>query len=361
MSDSRVVAFKESLVQGDTAAAIDRFDGFDDAVDEQERREGALRDVARGLIARTPPGDASHAAAQQFLRNVSTAQQARLKAKYDYALYLQGGPSAEAVADRVDTVITATETVDKAAERMRETGSDVPLAPALTLDGPRDVLAQVGSSIEATYTLSNIGTSAAGGLEVSLDGYDLSVAPSTVESLAPGESAEVTVSGTATEAASEPLVVSVGAQTARTGINILDGDGHLDRALLVLDDITDYLDAIAPDESEQEETGGNGGKGKKNKSGTGANGNGGPSKGYNGLVEKVATAREQIETIRQQIESGDDESVETDIESVQRLMGAFINQTHGWGKTHLSDRSEALLAADAGRVIDELAAAAELV
>lgn len=64
--------------------------------------------------------------------------------------------------------------------------------------------------------------------------------------------------------------------------------------------------------------------------------------------------RKRIEAVK----SSSGGSVSNEIKSIQKLMGAFINQVHGWGKNNISDQNQAVLANDAGGVVDELAAAA---
>lgn len=345
MTDNRIITFRDLLRNGDAAEAIDQFDEFDAAVEQQANRESALRDIARGIIARVQPDAPAHATAQQFLQTVTDAQQARIKAKYDFALYLQGGPSAESVADRVNDVISTTDAVEKTAEQMRNYGSEISLPSVLSLSGPGDITTTAGSTIEETYTVTNVGVSDANNVEVTLDGYELSIEPVSIDSLSPGDSVVLSVSGPASEVTEAPVVVSAGAASTRTGLNILDSNGHLDRALITISDIENHLGALSEGDDKPKK------KEKRN----------GKSKKYNGLKNKINEARKQIEIIQEQIKSTENESVSAELESVRELMGAFINQIHGLGKTHLSDRDEAVLASDATKVIDELAAAAQTV
>lgn len=252
------------------------------------------------------------------------------------------------------TFSSSTEAVETAAERMRAAGADRSLPPALSLSGPSDITVSVGSAIDATYTVTNVGLSTATDIAVTLEGYDLSISPSSVESLPAGETAELTLSGVATEPTESLLVISAGAETARASLDVLDEDGHLDRALAIIGDIEDRLgriaDAADDNSSPDKDKGKTKGKGKNKPKGKDKR----QSNGINGLQEKLTTARKRIEAVK----SSASGSVSNEIKSIQKLMGAFINQVHGWGKNNLSNRNEAVLTNDAGGVVDELAAAA---
>lgn len=335
MTDDRIVDFRDALRDGDTAGAVDGFDGFDAAVDDQANRESALRDVARGVIARTPPDEPAHQAAQGFLRAVNDAQGARTKAKYDFALHLEGGPSAADVADRVDAVLDTTDAVETAAGDLREEADGIDLPPALSVTGPSALLVPKGTSIEAEYTASNVGVTPASDLDVTLDGYDgVSASPDAIDSLTAGADATITVSGPADETVEAPLVVSVGAESARTDLRVLDKAGFLDRALTVLDEVQQRLERVSDDAD---------GKGNSD---------------FRGLENKLRTARNRIEKLKKEAESGGGKgrgkSLDERIRSTMKLLGAFINQAEGLSPRQLSSQDAAVLAGDAGEVIDEL-------
>lgn len=340
MVDERVVEFRDALRAGDAAAIVEAFDGFDAAVDTQEARERAVRDVARGIIARSPPDAQEHQSAQQFLRAVSDAQEARISAKYDFALYLQEGPSADRVADSVDRVIETTAAVEDAINAVRDDGRDLMVPPALSVTGPNDVEVASGEAFEAEYTVRNVGVSPAGGLDVAVEGPDLSATPGEIESLGPDETATVTVSGSVDETTERPLVLTVGAATVRSTVVVLDERSHLERALTIIEEIEAQIDALGDEKD-------------------GGSPQGGNASGLDGLREKLVTARERITEIMEALDGDTGRPVDKQIDAASRLMGAFVNQTHGLGNRQLADRTEALLAHDAGRAIDELRAAAE--
>lgn len=338
MTDQRIVDFRDALRADDAGESIDGFDGFDAAVDEQAKRESVLRDVARGIIARVPPAQPLHQTAQQYLQAVADAQETRLKAKYDFALYLEDGPSADAVADRVDAVIETTDAVEQVGTELRESGGDIDLPPALGVVGPNAITVPKGGFIHAEYTATNLGTTSVSDVEVSLDGYDLSANPTTIDSLASGANAAVIVSGPADETAEAPLVVSVGSAVARTDLRIIDKAGYLERALAVLEDVANRVNDVA----ESDDGNKNGGK---------------PD--LKGLQNKIKTVRKRIEKLADDVESGKRKGVDKRIRAIINLVGAFINQVHGLGNEQLSDRNESILSSDAAAVIDELAAATE--
>ncbi|PSP80819.1 hypothetical protein BRC81_01665 [Halobacteriales archaeon QS_1_68_20] len=344
MTDDRILAFRDALRSGDSASAVDSFDGFDDAVDDQANRESALRDVARGVVARTPPDDPAHQAAQQFLQAVNQAQQARVKAKYDFALHLEGGPDADDVADRVDAVVDTTDAVDSAAGDLQDEAGDVDLPPSLAVTGPSALLVPKGTAIDAEYTAENLGVTEATDLAVTVEGYDVAVDPAAIDALLAGEATTLAVTGDADEAVEAPLIVTVGSETARTDLRVVDKAGFLDRALTVLDEVEERLDRVDDDD------GGNGKGGK---------GNG--KSGIQGLHNKVDTARKRIEKLIDRLESGGKgkggKSVDNRIRSTMQLLGAFINQAEGLSGNQLSAQDAAVLAGDAGEVIDELDAA----
>lgn len=363
MNDDRLTAFRDALREGDTAAAVERFDAFDDAIDAQATRESSLRTVARELITIVPPTQPAHKAAQQFIDRVATAEQARLEAKYSFGLHVENGPDAASVADSVDSVIQTTESVNEASEAVqteaRAIGGD--FQPAYAVFGPTDRIVPLGSDVSVSYTVENVGAVAVDAKPVELDGYDLSVTPASTPELAPDETTTVTASGTADERAEAPLTLQVGSKVARTSFNVLAKRDFLDNALTVLGTIRDRLDRIGErsDDDGGNGNGNGGGNGNGNGNGGGnGNGNGGQP-GLQGLINKVETATTRIEKIIERLSSGKGRRADKRIGAVANLLGAFVNQVEGLSKQQLSSEDTAVLAGDAGRVIDRLETAIE--
>lgn len=359
MTDDRILAFRDRLRDGDTAGAIEGFDGFDAAVDEQAARESALRDLARGVITRVEPGEPAHEAAQEFLRDVSTAQDARVKAKYDFALHLENGPSAESVADRVETVVETTAAVDEQADELRDRSGDVDLPPSLTVTGPGGVRVPKGEPVEAEFVAANLGVTAASDLSVRLDGYDLDVSPGAIDSLAAGEERALAVTGAADEAVETAVTVGVGSASASAELRVLDKAGFLEVALVVLGDVEERLARI------RETADDDGGPGAGNGNGRGDDG---AEPGLTGLENKLDTATQRVERLAERADgggpgagngngNGNGDSLDQRIRAVMNLLGAFINQVEGLEGGQLTGQDASVLANDATQVIDELALA----
>lgn len=235
MNDARIVAFRDALADGDHVSAIERFDDYDDALDSQSIRERALRNLARGIVAHTDADSSDNRAAQELVRVITDAQQARIKSKFEFMLYLEGGPDAEHVAGRVQDVLDAHESVATAEERIRSLDADVSLPVLLGLYGPRSLVVPKGTTFDATYTIENVGITDASDLDVLVQGYDVSVDPSTIESLAVDASADITVTGDADRAADTFLLVNVGSESSRTALVVLAKADYLDQTLAQLD------------------------------------------------------------------------------------------------------------------------------
>jgi hypothetical protein len=348
VSDARIQAFRDALREDDHADAVAGFDAFADALAAQDRREGALRSLARGLNARTD-SDAAQAAAQEYLDVVGDAQQLRLQSKYDFMLYLEGGPSADDVADKVDAVITAHDAVAAAAADLREYGDAVDLPPLVGVFGPDELVVPKGSTIDATYTVENVGTSEVGSLDVTVEGYDLSASPTSVGPLAATESADVSVAGTADEAGEFPVVVRASTgdagESRRTSLAVLDTADYLERAVVTIGDVREQLDQI--------------------RQGSGKGKSGGVP---NGLVSKLDTAEQRIEQIQAVLDSGGNgkggngkggNGIDQRIGAVANLVDAFGNQARGLGGNRLSERRAAMLQGDASEIVGLLEAAIE--
>jgi len=333
MTNERIVEFRDALRDNDTTKVVELFDGFDDAVDSQEKREIALQNVARGLTARVATDEPANQTAQEFFMAVNKAQQARLETKFDHLLYLQGGQSAEAVAEKVDTVLSATEQVETLASELREYATDISLPGTLSLTGPSNIVAETGSAVDATYTVTNLGGSPIENVEVSLAvEADLSIEPRSIASIEPGDNVSITVTGTVDEPTESPLIVSADEARARASLEVIDEDGYFERALRILDEIEEQLVLMSANDELPEDA-------------------------LEGLGEKIETARTRINDVREDIGDRPGHALANRVQAIQNHLGAFINQVEGLSNAHLSDRAEAVLSSDAELAIEALAAA----
>lgn len=328
MTDDDVIAFREALRQGDTAAAIDRFDGFDDALSRQSNHESAIRDAVRGIIAKVPKNRPVHDAAKQYLQAVFYAQQARIEAKNDFLLHLEGGPDAEAVAKKVNTVIETNDTVQQAESDVRSAGN-VPVPALVAVYGPSNLLVPKGQTVEATYIAENVGFNAASDLDVTVEGYDLTPNPTEITQLPANERNEIGVSGPANTKTNTIITVQVGNKSTQTRLQVLDKSGYLDQSLHLLGQLEDRIENVKND------------------------GSGGFPE-IRGLEGKLRTARKRIEKLINDIESGKQNEINNRIRSVINLIEAFINQVEGLSNQQLSDQNEAILTEDAKEFISAL-------
>ncbi len=337
MSDERIVAFRDALRDSDPTEVVERFDRFDAAIEDQEKREAALQNVARGLVAHVAADEPANQTAQQFFRTANKAQQARLEAKFDYLLYLQGGPSAEAVAQKVDAALSATEQVETIATQLRDYSLDISLPSTLGLTGPSSIIVEAGSVVDATFTVTNVGGSSAEDIEVGLTGEEnLSIEPRSIASIDPGKSVSITVTGTVDEPTESPLIVSADEASARASLEVIDENGYFERALRILDEIEEQLELLSADDDPEDDA---------------------PEDVLEGLENKIQRAQTRIADVRGEIGNRPAHALANRVQSIQQLLGAFMNQIDGLSNAHLSDRTKAVLSSDAELAIEALAAA----
>lgn len=369
MTENGLVRLKRALEAGRVADALDLYDAAQSTIGDQESRERALQKLARGIIARTDSSAQANVAARQFTKTVGVADQARIGFHVGFASFAGGNLSADQLASKVNSVIDAHDTVDQRAETMVDAASGVSLPPTVGVFGPGDAAVPKGETVSLEFTAENLGTVDVTGLDVSVEGYDLSASPTTVESLTAGESTTVSVSGPASEAGSFSVAVRLAGESAgdtgTVGLTVLDRGDFLDRALETLHDLLETVRALSADSSGGN-AGGNGGKGGNGGNGGngGKNGGGNSSKngdgngGVAGLENKVRTAIDRIEKLRDG-RGANGKSVVERIESVRQLLDAFRNQTEALSGSRIPSQRAAVLRHDAGQAMSLLAMAAE--
>ncbi|WP_440006373.1 CARDB domain-containing protein [Halomicrococcus sp. SG-WS-1] len=229
MSDDRVVAFRDAVGSGDTATAIDRFDDFDEALNDRQARESAVRDVARRILARSSQNPESAEAAKRYLEAVAEAQQARLQAKYDFLLYLKDGPSGSDVADKVDSVVSANESVRERETSMRQNSGDIALPTAVQVTGPSVRTVPLGESLDIEYEVVNVGLRGVSEVAIDVEGFDATAESSAIDALPAGKETTVTVSGTPKTSDETALKVTVDDSTAQTRVVPLDKAEYVER------------------------------------------------------------------------------------------------------------------------------------
>lgn len=261
MSDDRVAAFRDAVRSDDTAAAIAQFDDFDAALDDQQARESAVRDVARGLLARRSQNPEGAKAAKQYLEAVAKAQQARIEAKNNFLLYLKDGPSGTEVADSVDAVVSAHDSVRENETTMRQTARDVALPTTVQVIGPGVRTVPLGQSVEIDYEVANVGLRGISDVAVEVEGFGATADPSSIDKLSAGSETTVAVSGTPETSEETTLKVTIDDATAQTRIVPLDKAEYVDRIWTQFEETNSEIDEAA---SLSRRTVGNGsGKGGK--------------------------------------------------------------------------------------------------
>lgn len=244
MTDERIVAFGDALRSGDVNAAISKFDGFDEALDQLSEREREIRDIARKILTRSSSGQSANDTAQKFLKEVTTAQQARIEAKQDFLLYLKGGPSGDAVAEKVDAVISANQSVQDTIAELRDRAEGFGIGAVLQIAGPDIKTAPKGESIALEYTVANIGVESASGLTVSTEGPVSDVSPS-IERVDPGSEKLLTVELYSPPEGESSVRLIIGDSTANTRILVRDATAYLDRFRPEFDETKSEIDEVA--------------------------------------------------------------------------------------------------------------------
>lgn len=243
MPRDAVEQLRDALQADNPEAVADQFDPFDRAVTQQERKESALRDIARRIISTTTPEMEQYQTAQSLLKAMATADQARIQAKTDLMYYFQGGHAADSVIEQLDQLATAHSNVSTAESNLRNSIPDsVETPPAYVVNGPEDIILSKGTEFELSYTVENVGLSPVESLPVSFSGYEAELSTDRISALKEGEEITITVSGSASTTADSYFVVSAGIQSVQTSLLVLDKAGFIEKAKTQLSDFQQHLE-----------------------------------------------------------------------------------------------------------------------
>lgn len=341
MTDERVVAFRDALREGDHTDAIANFDGFAAAIDDRELREGAVRNLARAIMARTPSDAAANQAAKDYVRALADASNVRNEARLNFLMYLQDGPPAGDVAETVDGVVEAHRAIDEAEDAMRSERDDVSIPPVLVVAGGPRQRVTVGDTFEVAYEVENVGTAALSDVALSVEGLGASIEPQSVATLEPDEAVAATVGATADEPGTSTLLVRASAGDAaderRTPVEVLAAVDYVESAHRTVEEAREQIELIVENTDR-------------------------PHEGILGLEEKLEVADERLAALEAELSDGEPANgTGGRLGSVINQLGAVINQARALEGRHLSGQVASRVAHDAGSAIDDLAAARDLV
>lgn len=338
LTENGLQKLKAALEDGRIADALNLYDDAEATIGNQESRERTWQKLSRGVLARTDTSAQANSAARQFTQTVGAADQSRIAFHVGFMSFAGGNLAPDEMAAKAEAVIDSHETVVSRAETMIETASGVSLPPTVGVFGPNDAAVAKGDRVDLSFTAENLGTLSVTDLDSSVEGYDLDASPEIVASLDAGESVEISISGTASEAGTFSVALRLSGEsaedTATVALTVLDREDLLGRTLETLRDLQTTVEALTAERDD-------------------GNGDGGLS----GLENKVETAVKRVEKLRDQ--SGGGKSTTNRIESVSDLLGAFQNQTEALSGSSVPAQRAAVLHHDAGQAISLLERAAD--
>lgn len=349
LTENGLQKLKAALEDGRIADALNLYDDAEATIGNQESRERTWQKLSRGVLARTDTSAQANSAARQFTQTVGAADQSRIAFHVGFMSFAGGNLAPDEMAAKAEAVIDSHETVVSRAETMIETASGVSLPPTVGVFGPNDAAVAKGDRVDLSFTAENLGTLSVTDLDSSVEGYDLDASPEIVASLDAGESVEISISGTASEAGTFSVALRLSGEsaedTATVALTVLDREDLLGRTLETLRDLQTTVEALTAERDD----------GNRRSGPSKGNGNG--DGGLSGLENKVETAVKRVEKLRDQ--SGGGKSTTNRIESVSDLLGAFQNQTEALSGSSVPAQRAAVLHHDAGQAISLLERAAD--
>lgn len=340
LTDQRLQRFRDALAEGRIADALNQSDAANEALQDQEAVERAMRTIARGMIAKTGASSQASTTARRFIGAASDADQARIEFNIWFVAFVGGNVSAEQLLEKVDQVIDNHETVDERANQVRNQKSGVPLPLLLSLFGPDQEAVPKGSEVSIDFTLENIGARKITDIDVSVEGLDFDVTPTAIGRLAPDESASLTAFGVANQEAETQINVRAEADEVsashQLAVLVLAKSSYIERALVDIDELKTKVEALRNTDTDVEEN------------------------EIQGLLDKLTTADQQLKRILGDIEDGrkPERRINNQIDGVIKILEAFKNQVNGLiDDSQLAKERGTIFLHDSQEVIEILGAA----
>lgn len=338
MSFDTLADLEAALADDDRARVIELFPDVTDAFRRRRQREGGFDEVAARIRAEAGTDGGTAEAAASYTAAASGADQARMALTSSLVAYFEGESGPEQQLDAVRSVLDAEREVADATEALEDAvaGTDVSVPVVLAVAATDRVTFPKGVERTVEGTVSNLGGTPAESVGVAVEtDLDLAVEPTALGTLAPGDSATVTLSGTPTTVGVfETTVTATGDsdEAATTVATAVAGTGEFLQS--ALQDVRDLAEAV------EEIAGEGGGRGS---------GNGGG--GANGLLNKLETIEKRLERLVSRIDAGrHTPGLDNEIRSVIEELDAFLHQLDALTGTQVPAGDAAALRHDAGDV-----------
>lgn len=314
-------------------------DPVHDRFEQRREKTEAIATFASRLSEQAETVEAVQNAVEEYFTSSSEARRARLEVNRAVLGYLNGSMSKDRAASVVGDAIEAESRLTKATEDVTGLDMDVEVPPVLTLAASGELEIPKRTPIAEMVSVTNWGDRRAVEPSVEIES-SLSVepVPSTLDDVAPGETAEVELAGTPESTGAHEVAIEVVAGDARARAEIE----------IVVADRTMYLDAARTQIRElqsligelQEQTGGP------------------PHDGLTAIENKLRTADKRLGSIIRAVEQGvDEDAVENRIEAVVNLLETVGRQARALSGKQLTDGTIAIISRDAEGVVETLEAA----
>ncbi|MCT9098204.1 CARDB domain-containing protein [Haloarchaeobius sp. HME9146] len=342
MTDDRLLAFQDALQRGATGEALDKYDGVETALNEQETTEEGVQVLARAVAQQTDPATQANQTAQQYMRAVTTAQQARLEFNVKFMSFVTDNVEPQTLAESIGAVIEAHETVDSVASKLRERADNVAVRPILAVSAPSQLTVPKGQTFSITVEATNLGTAPTDALDVTVSPDSVGVDPTQLPSLSGGDRVTISVSGRAT--ADQPVPVEVNASNddiGDTAGSVVTAVSKGDYLIEAIEETDRLLEVVGNLES---------GAGDDSKNGTKGKQNGGSNGGKSGLENKLETVRKRLEKVKTRVERGQTKSANEKLESVSSLVGTVATQADALGGKQIPEQRAGVVTAEAREI-----------
>ncbi len=338
MTDDTLSAFKRAIQAGDFATAIDRYDDVNRALQVQQQRDRGVLRIARAVIAQTPPSAPINQQAQQFVELSGNAEQQRLSLNFQFFGLIAGDVSPAAVVEDVEDTIALRNKLQTAAATLRDNAGEQISLPAIAIYGvtqPDTPIIAEETRTELAVTVENVGTTVLDTLSITTTadegGIDISVSPTSVERLDPGETQEVSLAILASDEGTTTGTIDVDAgdvtASEQLPLNVFDKADFLEAALATIQQTRDFL------ESEVE-------------------------KAVRGVDRRLEEVQEDVTEAKSEAEDAEDDSdatqINSQIDTAINLIGGLISETANGEVPGLSDAQQGRLEQNLREIDDDL-------
>lgn len=341
---------RSALSDDDKATVLELTDPVMDALEATRTREAAYDKIAQHVRANATD-DRARSTADEYLEAVAEAEEQRGATIQTVMRYLSddatGATAASAVGDAIDAERRLGDSIDGLASAKE----NVSVPPILAVVGTESLEIPKGTETSETYTVSNLGTETAAEVTASVTSdLSLSVSPTAVGKLGPGDEATVTLTGRPTA-------------EGRHNVRLSARSGHVGDVLVVTAVVADKADYVERARTQvqtlrrtvaeiREDATSDGGRGK----GNGGRDKGNGANGLRGVENKLRTADNRLERVETQLARGrtSTTAVNNQLGSVINTLEAVVNQVEGLRPQQISAANATLVVNDAEKTVATL-------